>query len=54
LGIEVGFKLFLFVHWRWWWGRFERTVLAHHSCCWWPLDSIVLAHYNCCLGSLWK
>ena len=46
----------LFAHWRWWWGRFERMVLTHHSSCWgliWQ-HSRLLAHYNCCLGPLWK
>jgi len=38
-GIEVGLKFFftVFAHWRWWWGRFERTVPTYYSCCWWPL-----------------
>jgi len=36
-GLEVGLKVFLFAHWRWWYGPFERKVLAHYSCCWWPL-----------------
>jgi len=34
LGAEVGLKFSLFAHWRWWWGRFERIVLTHYSCCW--------------------
>jgi len=56
LGIEVGLKFSLFAHWRWWWGRFERTVLTHYSCCWGPLwqHSSLLAHCSCSLGPLWK
>ena len=41
-------KLFLFVHWRWLWGRFERTVLTHYSCCWRPLRQ----HSTCTLQLL--
>jgi len=37
LGIEVGLKLSLLIHWRWWWGPFERKVLTYYSCCWWSL-----------------
>jgi len=38
----------LFAHWRWLWGRFERTVLTHNSCCWRPLRQ----HSTCTLQLL--
>ena len=51
VGLKLGLKVWSFsliVHWSWWWGRFERTVLTHYSCCWRPLRQ----HSTCTLKLL--